>query len=68
MIELAFVACMKAMMHLCEERSIAYLPDVSLRGCMAQAQPQLAEWAAAHPDLQVTRWTCQRSGAHGMKA
>ena len=50
MIELAFVVCMKTMMHLCEERSIAYLPDVSLMGCMMQAQPQLAEWAATHPE------------------
>jgi hypothetical protein len=68
MIELAFVACLKTMMHLCEERTIAYLPDVSLMSCMIQAQPQLAAWSLMHPDLQITRWTCQVHDARGVKA
>jgi len=55
MIELSFIVCLKTMMHLCDERSIYYLPDVGLLACMMQAQPQLAEWTAAHPELQVIR-------------
>ena len=68
MIELSFIVCLKTMMHLCDERSIYYLPDVGLLACMMQAQPQLAEWTAAHPELQVIRWTCQKSGARGLRA
>ena len=55
MIELACVACVKTMMRLCEERSIVFLPGVSLSACMMQAQPELAQWSESHPDLRVTR-------------
>lgn len=68
MIELAFVVCLKTMMHLCEERSIAYLPEISLMGCMIGAQPQLAEWSLTHPELRITRWACQVQGSRGVKA
>jgi hypothetical protein len=68
MIELAFVACVKTMMHICEERSIAYLPDVSLMSCMMQAQPELARWSEAHPELQVTRWRCHHSDDRSIEA
>lgn len=68
MIELAFVVCMKTMMHLCEERSIPFMADISMMDCMIRAQSQLADWASTHPDMQVTRWSCQTAGGRGMKA
>jgi hypothetical protein len=68
MIELAFVVCLRSLPVLCEERSMSYLPDVSLMGCMLGAQPQLAEWSQQHPNLTVSRWTCQYAGSRPLKA
>lgn len=59
MIELFFIACLTTAPTACEERSIAYLDDVGLMECMMQAQPQLAEWTEAHPNLRVARWSCR---------
>jgi hypothetical protein len=68
MIELAFLVCLRTMPHLCEERHIAYLPEVSLTTCMMQAQPQLAAWSLSHPELTVARWTCQPTDSRPVKA
>jgi hypothetical protein len=68
MIELVFVVCLKTMPHLCEQRSLAYLEDMSLWSCMLQAQPQLAQWSEAHPTLQVARWSCQAADRRQVKA
>lgn len=61
MIELAFVVCLRSAPDLCEDRNILYAPEVTLMGCMLQAQPELAAWAEGHPDRRVARWTCQWS-------
>ena len=68
MIELLFVVCLRADPVLCEERSIAYLPDVSLMSCMMTAPPQLALWSEQHPQHHVARWTCQPLNARGLRA
>lgn len=68
MIELVFVVCLRTMPHLCEERSLAYVEDVSLMSCMMQAQPQLAQWSQTHPNFQVTRWSCQSTHRRHQKA
>lgn len=68
MIELIFVACLRTSPDLCEQRSIAYLQDVGLLGCLMRAQPELAEWSLAHPMLQVARWSCQYSGEKELDA
>ena len=66
MIELAFVVCLLRAPSLCEERYIAFLPEVSLMSCMIGAEPQLAEWIEAHPDRLIARWSCQPVG--GLRA
>ena len=68
MIELAFVVCLRTMPDLCEERSISYLPDVTIMTCMMQAQPQLAQWSEAHPNLTIARWACQSADSRAVKA
>jgi hypothetical protein len=68
MIELAFVVCLRAMPAECEERSMTYLPDATLMSCMMQAQPQLAQWSEQHPNMTVSRWSCQYSDARPVKA
>ena len=68
MIELVFVACLRSSPDLCEERSIAYLPDVSVMSCMMQAQPQLAQWSETHPDHHISRWSCVPSDSRPIRA
>ncbi|MBA3325981.1 MAG: hypothetical protein H0T41_12200 [Rhodobacteraceae bacterium] len=59
MIELFFIACLQTAPTACEERSIGYIENVSMMECLAQAQPQLAAWTEAHPNLRVARWSCR---------
>jgi hypothetical protein len=59
MIELVFVVCLAAAEDTCAERSLLFVPEAGLAGCMATAQPQLAQWVEAHPDLRIARWRCR---------
>jgi hypothetical protein len=68
MIELVFIACLHAAPSACEERSIAYLAEASLAGCMLRAQPDLAHWSETHPNLHVTRWSCRYTDGSPRKA
>lgn len=68
MIELLFVVCLKTMPNACEERSLLTLQEVGLMSCMMLAQPQLAEWSLAHPDLQIKRWSCRNSDEREVRA
>lgn len=63
MIELVFIVCMTVTPDICEERSLAFLPEVGLMTCMTQAQSQLARWQETHPSQRITRWTCVWSDA-----
>lgn len=68
MVELVFIACLHAAPTTCEERSIAYLEEASLAGCMVRAQPDLAVWSETHPNLHVARWSCRYTDASPRKA
>ncbi len=68
MIELVFIACLKTAPAVCDERRIGYLDDVGLTACMIQAQPQLAQWMATHPNLTVARWSCSPASSRDFKA
>jgi hypothetical protein len=68
MIELVFIVCMSITPDICEERTLAYHPEVGLQACMTQAQPQLAKWQETHPGLTITRWTCVWSDAREIEA
>ncbi len=68
MIELVFVVCLKTMPHLCEQRSLSYLEDISMMTCMMQAQPQLAQWSESNPNLQISSWSCQSADRRHVKA
>lgn len=58
MIELAFVACMAAAPRECENYSLLFT-EITPMTCMMGAQPELAKWVAAHPNLQVKSWKCR---------
>ncbi|WP_299964103.1 hypothetical protein [uncultured Roseobacter sp.] len=58
MIELLFVACVATAPDECRERSLIFT-DISPMQCMMGAQPELAKWAASHPNMEVKSWRCQ---------
>lgn len=61
MIELAFIACLAASPDICQRRSLVYA-DLTPMACMMGAQPELAKWIAAHPQLRIKRWSCRMVG------
>lgn len=68
MIELLFVACLKTLPSACEERSLLHLAEVGVEQCLMQAQPQLAAWSEAHPNLRVVRWSCRNANDREIRA
>ena len=59
MIELLFVVCLAAAQDSCAERSLLFVSEAGLAGCMMAAQPELAQWAVAHPGYNIARWHCR---------
>ncbi len=68
LIELTFIVCLKSAPDICQEQSLAYLPDLGLTACMMQAQPRLAEWLETHPRVTITRWRCVWADSRAIKA
>lgn len=58
MIELIFVACLTTAPDNCENRSFLYT-GISPMVCMMGAQPELARWAATHPNFRIASWKCK---------
>lgn len=67
-IQLVLTVCALAQPGACEERRLTFSTEnVSIIGCMLQAQPFIAQWTGEHPTLRVTRWRCVTPGADGDK-
>ena len=58
MVELLFVACLATAPEDCRERSLVFT-DVSPMQCLMGAQPELAKWSAAHPNMDIKSWRCR---------
>ena len=58
MIELLFVACLATAPDECRERSLVFT-DISPMQCLMGAQPELAKWTNAHPNMTVKSWRCR---------
>jgi hypothetical protein len=54
LVDLILLACTLANPGSCREFQSAG----SLRSCMMQAQPYLAQWAGEHPAFRVAKWRC----------
>lgn len=68
MISLIFVVCLAAQPQQCEERSLTFIESLSPGACVAQAQPELARWAAEHPIWRIQRWTCSNAASRAIRA
>lgn len=58
MIELLFVACLATAPEECRERSLLFT-DITPMQCLMGAQPELAKWSEAHPNMEIRNWRCQ---------
>ncbi len=58
LIELILTVCSLAQPAACEERHLSFVDGGSLRQCMVQAPPTLAEWSNSHPGRQIMKWRC----------
>ncbi len=65
-VELVLTVCMISNPQSCDERRLM-VEMGSLRGCMMQAQPYIAQWAGDHPGLSIQRWRCVAPGSEGSK-
>jgi len=65
LVELILTVCTLAQPAACEERRLAFVDSGSLRQCLTQAPPKIAEWSMAHPGRRVVRWRCGYPGAEG---
>ena len=57
-IELIVAVCLYSDPKVCRELHFQFVEERSLNGCMARAQPYLANWAAGHPKWRVVKWRC----------
>ena len=59
MVVLVFMACALSNPNACEEKRLTFeYTGETLRSCIMQAQPYLAQWAGEHPNLRVAKWHC----------
>ncbi len=58
-VDLVLTVCAIANPHACQDKHMLFQSNGSLRSCMMEAPPYLAQWEEAHPGLRVKRWTCQ---------
>lgn len=68
MIALFFIVCLETVPSECEERSVAYVNEISPAACMQQAQPELARWSQTHPGWRIARWSCEDPETRAVKA
>jgi hypothetical protein len=67
LIDLVVLACALASPSACREYHLLFQSAGSLRACMMEAQPYLAQWVGEHPNLRVARWHCAWPGGEDKK-
>jgi hypothetical protein len=58
LVDLVLRVCTAANPDACREFHLMFQTAGSLRGCMMQAQPYLAQWVGDHPNFHIVRWHC----------
>ncbi len=58
LVDLIVFVCSIANPSVCKEQHLLFESGGSLRACMMQAEPYLAQWVGEHPDMKVVRFHC----------
>lgn len=68
MVDLIVLVCSLANPNACSERHLLFESHGSLRSCMMQAEPYLAQWAGEHPNERIAKWRCAWPEAEDQKS
>jgi hypothetical protein len=68
MVDLVVIVCALTNPGACQERHLLFQSSGSLRACMVQAEPWLAQWAGEHPSLRIAKWHCAWPGSEPQKS
>lgn len=68
LVDLIFVVCSVASPASCQEHHLLVESHGSLRTCVMQAEPYLAQWIGEHPGLRIARFRCDWPEHEGEKA
>jgi hypothetical protein len=58
LVDLIFIACSLASPTSCHEQHLLFQSQGSLKACVMQAQPYLAQWVGEHPGFRIARYHC----------
>jgi hypothetical protein len=58
MVDLIVTVCSLLNPNACQDRHMLIQSQGSLKACVMQAEPYLAQWAGEHPGLRIVRWRC----------
>jgi hypothetical protein len=57
-VELVVMVCSLLNPNACSEKRFVFESNGSLKSCMMQAQPYLAQWAGEHPNDRIAAYHC----------
>ena len=58
-VDLILAVCMSSSAQNCHEEHLYFESHGSLRACMSEAMPAMADWSGRHPQWQITRFRCE---------
>jgi hypothetical protein len=59
LVDLIVLVCALGSPNACHEQHLLVQSAGSLRACVMQAQPYLAQWIGAHPGYRIVRYRCE---------
>lgn len=62
LIELILTVCSLSHPGQCDDRHLQFASQESLKACMFNAPPYMAQWIGDHPDLRIVKWRCAYPG------
>lgn len=68
LVDLILLACSLANPTACNEYHVLFQSAGSLKNCVMQAEPYLAQWVGEHPSFRVARWRCAWPDQEGKKS
>jgi hypothetical protein len=58
-VDLVLAVCLISDPGTCREEHLYFESHGSLRACMAEAIPTMAQWAGTHPEWHIERFHCE---------
>jgi len=59
LVELILTVCSLSQPGQCSDQHLQFVDQgYSLRQCLAEAQPYMAQWSNSHPNVQIVKWRC----------